>query len=212
MIPASFDAWPRPSKSSQPKTRVMTKYSSRIGTVGDPASPRVSEKIRRSRPPHRVLERYKQQTAWFAARRDGASWTERGPVAGAPADTAIRVTGRRAPAGPRQDAVASARLPPRSLSDGAPRRGHLRPAAATGQPARRGRPRTRRPGVRPRADQVRHCGSSPHGTICDAPFPFGAAIRESKLLFGSGLPAEPGGPGDPSWSSTCLCAGEEHIK
>src|SRR5450759_5758423 len=40
MISASFDAWPRPSRSSQPKTRMTVRYRSRIGTDRELASSR----------------------------------------------------------------------------------------------------------------------------------------------------------------------------
>jgi hypothetical protein len=40
MISASFDAWPRLSRRSQPKTRMMVRYRSRISTVRDLAPSR----------------------------------------------------------------------------------------------------------------------------------------------------------------------------
>src|ERR1017187_7970045 len=40
MISASFDAWPRLSRRSQPKSRMMVRYRSRISTVRDLAPSR----------------------------------------------------------------------------------------------------------------------------------------------------------------------------
>ena len=51
--------WPRLSRYSQPKTRMMVRYRSRIGTARDLASSWVSAPNRRSQPLRRVLKRYR---------------------------------------------------------------------------------------------------------------------------------------------------------
>src|SRR5215469_10175115 len=59
LISASLDAWLRPSRTSQPDTRTMIKYSRRTDTNRDLASTRRQRQIAVHQP-LRVLKRYKR--------------------------------------------------------------------------------------------------------------------------------------------------------
>jgi len=63
MISASLDASPRPSKTSQPKIRTISKYSRRTDTKRDHAPITLIPPNRRSQALYRVLNRYTLQAA-----------------------------------------------------------------------------------------------------------------------------------------------------
>ena len=77
MISVFLDAWLRPSSSSQPKTRIMIRYSRRRDTNRDPALTLVIRPNRRSQPLRRVLKRYRAVTPKMWTCRVATSMTNK---------------------------------------------------------------------------------------------------------------------------------------
>src|SRR5262245_48813401 len=83
-VSASFDAWLRPSRTSQPKAWIIIKYSRRASTNRDHALNRRTPKSQLTRL-HRVLERYKGGSP-TVARKTGQVASALRPVSALAAD------------------------------------------------------------------------------------------------------------------------------